>query len=244
MRSWMRSTSEARWAFLARTVSTSAASSGWTWPRRASSSPGPISVGRPAASTISPSTITVSTDRAVQRHEGGIVETQEREIRPVAGPDGADLALEPERPGAAEGGGAERLGGGAGLAGLPLESPEQRERLHGLEDVLGVVAAAVIAADGQMGACRGVAPERRDPVHELQVAHGIEGEVCAGGAEALDLGVAYPHAVRHREGRPEQPHAVEVRDQGLIVGAVGEPGEEGLRPGLVDVREHLRAGLT
>ena len=94
------------------------------------------------------------------------------------------------------------------------------EQLHRLEHVLGIAAAAIVAAQRHSDALAQIGADRRNAAAGLEVADGIEHDVGAGFRDGLDLRGRHPDAVGKVHPRRQQPHAAEIIHQRAAVRGV------------------------
>ena len=169
-------------------------------------------------------------DGIVQRHERGIAQVEQRDVRLAPGRDAADLIGEPERLGTADRRRGECL--------LPALAGEQREQLHRLEHVLRIGTTGVIGAQRELRASIDVGAHWRHAASRFQIGRWIQRHVRPGTRHLLDLVRLQPDAVRQRKALVQQPHAREMADERAAVRAEVIACDRRIALGFVHVAEH------
>ena len=147
---------------------------------------------------------------SVERLIGVVGQVDQREIGFHAGLQLADLAGQPDRPRAADGGSVDRVASEhAGRLAIHALR-QQRIHLHRLEQVLAIAAAAIVAAEREIDARAFEIEQRRCAVLELQVGERVMHHAGADPGQFVDLRPRQINAVRQRRAMREQADLAHV----------------------------------
>ncbi len=171
---------------------------------------------------------------AVERHEGGLGEIEEHQVGRHSGFERADPALHVDGLGAGQGRSLERVRRGDPVRLRTGDGGKQTQHPHGDEDVLGLGATVVVAAQRHLDARLVQVKDRRSSALQLEIADRVMHDAGARRSQHLDVARGQPDAMHQVEPLIQQPGILKERKQRNRLHLCGRR----LRARLVDMGEY------